>query len=172
VGQSVRVYLQRAGGQYEVLDPNGFQPLGLQPLTVSSAVRSLPPGKVTYLLPLEAWIVLSFFAILVWGGAVGSRGLIYFMRDDLDLMLPKAVKTPRTRFSMRWLFAAVSLLALGQAGQRWDSAFIGWMAIAAFSTLIICTVRPPRTAVGRSLRWGVNLLFLSAILAAVAAELG
>jgi hypothetical protein len=37
--------------------------------------------------------------------------------------------------------------------------------------LIVCALRPPRRAPGPSLRWGVNIVFLSAIIAAVALEM-
>ena len=77
----------------------------------------------------------------------------------------------RTSFSMAWLLAMIAALAIGLAGERWTPTFVGWMAIVAFVMLILFTLRKPRTGIGRSLWWGVNLTFASAIVAAVATEM-
>jgi hypothetical protein len=60
-------------------------------------------------------------------------------------------------------------VALGFAGQCRvrAPAFAFWMGLLAFLALLWFTVRPPRTSSSRLVWWGINLAFVSAIVAAM-----
>ena len=67
VGSEVRVFLQRRGDQWEVVDPNGFQSAPGEPL--ASLPRPAGRPRFTLLLPLELWLgvlVVAAFVAVLW----------------------------------------------------------------------------------------------------------
>ena len=161
--QIVRAYLLCVGDSYTVVHPNGYASTDGTPLVQSAAVKQLRRGGYTYGLPLELWIIGGFFAALVASAVcmvVNVRRYLARRRAARE-----AGKPMKPQFSLVGLLTMTFFVAGGFALGAQRFAF--YVVLATFLTLILFTVRPPRSTLARQLWWGVNLAFASSIIAAV-----
>jgi hypothetical protein len=115
IDQAVRAYLNQLGDEYSALDPNGFMPAGSDPLVVSAAVRRLPRGRYTYLLPIGLWVAATIPAMIIWGIAAGVRLTMLCRREVRESM-----KRRRYRFGTVWILAIVVFVSGPISGGRSD----------------------------------------------------
>jgi hypothetical protein len=162
-GQIVRAYLRKTDDTYAVLHPNGYESPSRTPLVQSAAVKRLRTGGYTYLLPLELWFVIALYvsvATIVACVIINVRRYLARRRAASEAGEPM-----KHQFSLVWLLTMTFFVAGGFAlgAQR----FALYVVLVAFLALIWFTVRPPRSTLGRMLWWGVNLAFVSSVVAYV-----
>lgn len=164
VGQNVRAYLRQHGETYVPIRPNGLMPTGSTRFADAAIVRGLP-CSTSYLLPLEAWVILGVPALLLLGIVAAVRSAIARIRK-----VPQAPMRCPANFNTAFLLAMLAAAAIGLGCEFWSLPFVGCMAIVAYSALAVRVFRKPATGFERSLGWGINVAFAGAVVAAIALE--